>query len=202
MNTIRNHQRTTKAVKLVLALSILITARTLFIYTVAGNGSDVFSNNNESVSEISRPLNATKMPNYELTIKNSVFEGLDKDSNPYKIIASNAIKVSDQEYHLERITAQHLSNDKWLLIHANKGSIDDKTKQLTLEEQVKVIFGAAILTSEQLQVNLADKTIKGSSSVSLNYNNSKITANHFISSDNNIIKFQGNVVTKISTLDF
>lgn len=202
MRSVQNHQRNTNIVRLALILSILITSWWLFSYAVPKD-RDNFTFENKLNSEMSNRLETNKKPDYEISIESSIFEGMDKDSNPYKVIAGSAIKISDEQYKLERITAQHLINNDWIAVSANKGNINDRTKLLTLKEQVRIIFGEVILNSEQLQVNLADKTITGSSSVSLKYNNSKIVASRFISSENNnIIKFQGNVITKISRFDF
>jgi len=147
---------------------------------------------------------ASKKQNYEIIIENSIFEGVNKYLEPYKVTAHTAVKTSDNKYKLNQINANYpINTKKDLLITSKHGTIYDKTKSIKLKHDVKIFFEDLILNSNKVEIDLANKEASSNSVVDLLYKNSRITADGFISKKNSdIINFKGHVMTRIYISDF
>lgn len=166
----------------------------------------------EPPKPINFPLAVDLMPtnlkisnqNYEIILQNSIFEGVNKYLEPYKITADSAVKTSNNKYKLSQVSAKyHINNKNYLSIISTYGTIYDDNKSIQLSDNVKIFFGNLILNSDNIKINLLNKEVISNSEVDLLYRNSKIIADSFIAKDNgNIIVFTGNVMTKIHLSDF
>ena len=157
---------------------------------------------NENILKNASLSEYDSIPQYELTIQNLVFEGINKDFKPYKIIAKKAMKTSDYKYKLQYIEALYKLAHNDLFIYADRGSIDDESKLLRLKDNVEIVHNDIMLSSEAMKINLINKLASSDSETTLRYNNSNITADSFASLDNNnIINFKGHVVAKIKVSD-
>jgi lipopolysaccharide export system protein LptC len=202
MKLILFHQRITTLLKIISILGI-ISILLLFYSKFETKSLKLESSEEENSSKNTSITNYDQAQNYELTIQNSIFEGVNKDLRAYKIIADKAVKTSDYKYKLHYIEALYKLIDNDLLIYADRGSIDDKSKLLRLRDNVEIAYNNAILSGQAIQINLVSKSASSNTGVILRYNDSKITADSFVSlDDNNIVNFKGHVVAKIKISDF
>lgn len=141
---------------------------------------------------------------YNIILKDSIFEGVNKNLNAYKIKTERAIKESDNKYKLDIINAIYKVNqDQTLIINAKEGFLDEESNILDLKNDVKLFFDEIIFNTNDARIDLVNKNITGNSSAKLLYKNSSITSDSFNTKDeNNIIIFKGNVSTIIDLSDY
>ncbi len=134
---------------------------------------------------------------YNIILKDSIFEGVNKNLNAYKIKTERAIKESDNKYKLDIINAiYNVNQDQTLIINAKEGFLDEESNILDLKNDVKLFFDEIIFNTNDASIDLVNKNITGNSSAKLLYKNSSITSDSFNTKDeNNIIIFKGNVST-------
>nr|WP_253307631.1 LPS export ABC transporter periplasmic protein LptC [Rickettsia endosymbiont of Ceutorhynchus assimilis] len=141
---------------------------------------------------------------YKIILKDSVFEGLNKNLNSYTVKAEQAIKDSDDKYKLDKINVLYELNDNRLLtINAKNGFLNKESNILNLQNDVKVFLEDIVFNTNDAQIDLIQKDIVSNSSVTLTYKNSSVISNSFSTqNDNNLIIFKGNVFTTINLLNF
>ncbi|MCC8418796.1 MAG: LPS export ABC transporter periplasmic protein LptC [Rickettsia endosymbiont of Glossina mortisans submortisans] len=141
---------------------------------------------------------------YNIILKDSIFEGVNKNLNAYKIKTERAIKESDKKYKLDIINAiYNVNQDQTLIINAKEGFLDEESNILDLKNDVKLFFDEIIFNTNDARIDLVNKNITGNSSAKLLYKNSSITSDSFNTKDeNNIIIFKGNVSTIIDLSDY
>lgn len=140
---------------------------------------------------------------FNLNINNSIFEGLNKDKLPYQIKAQVVTKQHSDIYNLDYISARYSLSDGDLQILAEYGVLDEKTKFFTLYKNVQIMFNDLVLTGNKINVNLNSNLAYSDYPVKINFQNSIIKASSFSTDDsNNIINFQGNVVSIFNLEDF
>ncbi|KJV80887.1 MAG: LPS export ABC transporter periplasmic protein LptC [Rickettsia sp.] len=141
---------------------------------------------------------------YNIILKDSIFEGVNKNLNAYKIKTERAIKESDNKYKLDIINAiYNVNQDQTLIINAKEGFLDEESNILDLKNDVKLFFDEIIFNTNDARIDLVNKNITGNSSAKLLYKNSSITSDSFNTKDeNNIIIFKGNVSTIIDLSDY
>lgn len=140
---------------------------------------------------------------FNLNINNSIFEGLNKDKLPYQIKAQVVTKQHSDIYNLDYISARYSLSDGDLQILAEYGVLDEKTKFFTLYKNVQIMFNDLVLTGNKINVNLNSHLAYSDYPVKINFQNSIIKASSFSTDDsNNIINFQGNVVSIFNLEDF
>lgn len=141
---------------------------------------------------------------YNIILKDSIFEGVNKNLNAYKIKTERAIKESDNKYKLDIINAiYNVNQDQTLIINAKEGFLDEESNILDLKNDVKLFFDEIIFNTNDARIDLVNKNITGNSSAKLLYKNSSITSDSFNTKDeNNIIIFKGNVFTIIDLSDY
>lgn len=151
--------------------------------------------------DTNKPTNIPK--DFNLNMNNSIFEGLDKNKKPYKIVADRVTKQNNNIYNLNGIMAKHNILNSDLQILAKNGILDEATKLLVLSENVKVTFNNLILTANKINFNLNSNIVSSQHPVEVNFQNSTIKALSFSTDDsNNIINFEGNVVSTLNINDF
>ncbi|MFV9858287.1 LPS export ABC transporter periplasmic protein LptC [Rickettsia sibirica] len=140
---------------------------------------------------------------YNIILKDSIFEGVNKNLNAYKIKTERAIKESNNKYKLDIINAiYNVNQDQTLIINAKEGFLDEESSILDLKNDVKLFFDEIIFNTNDARIDLVNKNITGHSPAKLLYKNSSITSDSFNTQDeNNIIIFKGNVSTIIDLSD-
>ncbi|EAA25322.1 LPS export ABC transporter periplasmic protein LptC [Rickettsia sibirica] len=140
---------------------------------------------------------------YNIILKDSIFEGVNKNLNAYKIKTERAIKESNNKYKLYIINAiYNVNQDQTLIINAKEGFLDEESSILDLKNDVKLFFDEIIFNTNDARIDLVNKNITGHSPAKLLYKNSSITSDSFNTQDeNNIIIFKGNVSTIIDLSD-
>lgn len=143
-------------------------------------------------------------PNSEISILYSVFEGVNKNLNPYIIKAKQARKTLKNKYELDTIFVQYnLNKQQDLIINSNTGILNEETKFLILTDKVQFNMGEAVFNTEKAEINLLNKEAFSNAGIILSYKNSKITSNNFNSkNDNNIINFNDRVRATIDLSNF
>lgn len=140
---------------------------------------------------------------FDFNINNSILEGLNKNNLPYTIIAKVITKQNDNIYNLSTIDAIHKLSEDNLRIVADNGSLDETTNLLVLSENVKIVFNNFELTGNKVNFNLNSNLASSEDPVEVTYQNSTVTALNFYSDDsNNIINFEGEVVSTFNANDF
>jgi len=155
----------------------------------------------EGKFEVNENSNVPKEFNFN--INNSIFEGLNKNNLPYTIAAGTVTKQSDNIYNLNSIDATHKLSEDNLHIVADNGLLDENTNLLILSDNVKVIFNNFKLTGHKINFDLNSNLASSDQPVEVTYQNSTIKALNFYSEDsNNIVHFEGNVVSTFNANDF
>ncbi|PCJ29584.1 MAG: hypothetical protein COA94_00850 [Rickettsiales bacterium] len=159
-------------------------------------GKDMFDSSHANTNSTnSLALRPKLSKNHTLSINHSIFEGVSKDLTPYKIIAENVTRNSDNKYQLNRVEGDCSLKAGGLKMRAAAGTIDMSTKLVTLKQDVYVTLNEnTIFNSDEIQISLNNKDISSNSAVSVTLKDSNIKADKFKalgSSDD--IKFEGNI---------
>lgn len=140
---------------------------------------------------------------FNFNINDSVFEGVNKDNLPYTITARFITKQNDNIYNLNTVDGTHKLSKDNLHVVADNGLLDDNTNLLVLSENVKIIFNNFELSCSKVNFDLNSNLASSDQPVEVTYQNSTIKALNFYSEDsNNIINFEGDVVSTFNVNDF
>jgi len=140
---------------------------------------------------------------FNFNINDSVFEGVNKDNLPYTITAKFITKQNYNIYNLNTVDGTHKLSKDTLHIVANNGLLDDNTNLLVLSENVKIVFNSFELSGSKVNFDLNSNLASSDQPVEVTYQNSTIKALNFYSEDsNNIVHFEGNVVSTFNANDF
>ncbi|XVN40402.1 MAG: LPS export ABC transporter periplasmic protein LptC [Rickettsia endosymbiont of Argas persicus] len=141
---------------------------------------------------------------YNIVLKDSVFEGVDRNLKAYSVNAKQAIKDSDNKYKLDIVNGIYdINEDQSVTIYAKEGFLNEESHILDLKNDVKLYFEDVIFDTNDAKIDLINKNIIGNSPVTLFYKNSSVTSDSFkTQDDNNIIIFKGNVSTIIDLSDY
>jgi len=165
-----------------------------------------YSNEEDDINVTKKSLKDNKNFDlkYNIILKDSVFEGVNKNLNAYTIKTERAIKESDNKYKLDIINAiYNVNKDQPLTIYAKEGFLDENSNILDLKNDVKLYFDDVIFNTNDARIDLVNKNITGNSPATLLYKNSSVTSDSFNTVDeNNIIIFKGNVSTIIDLSDY
>lgn len=165
-----------------------------------------YANEEEDINVTKKSLKDNKSFDlkYNIILKDSIFEGVNKNLNAYTIKTKRAIKESDNKYKLDIINAiYNVNKDQTLTIHAKEGFLDEESNILDLKNDVKLYFDEVIFNTNDARIDLVNKNITGNSPATLLYKNSSVTSDSFNTVDeNNIIIFKGNVSTIIDLSDY
>ena len=182
---------------------LLITVGILYIGYILIKSGYINEENDINVTKKSLKDNKNFDLKYNIILKDSIFEGVNKNLNAYKIKTERAIKESNNKYKLDIINAiYNVNQDQTLIINAKEGFLDEESNILDLKNDVKLFFDEIILNTNDVRIDLVNKNITGHSPAQLLYKNSSITSDSFSTKDeNNIIIFKGNVSTIIDLSD-
>ncbi|MCC8467746.1 MAG: LPS export ABC transporter periplasmic protein LptC [Rickettsia endosymbiont of Eriopis connexa] len=183
---------------------LLIIVGILYIGYILIKSGYINEENDINVTKKSLKDNKNFDLKYNIILKDSIFEGVNKNLNAYKIKTERAIKESDNKYKLDIINAiYNVNQDQILIINAKEGFLDAESNILDLKNDVKLFFDEIIFNTNDARIDLVNKNITGNSSAKLLYKNSSITSDSFNTRDeNNIIIFKGNVSTIIDLSDY
>lgn len=158
---------------------------------------------NDNITE-ENIIDSKEKSNYTVKILNSTFNGVNENLNPYQISTAKAIRTMDNNYLLEKIAAKYkINNEEELEVSAKDGILNEMTQVLELKNNVQFLLGDGLLTTPKAQLNLLDKEASSEAGVILSFKNSKLKANNFSSTNNNmLINFEGQVSTSINISDF
>ncbi len=155
----------------------------------------------EKKPEVNENSNFPKEFNFN--INNSIFEGVNKNNLPYTITARVITKRNDNIYSLNIIDATHTLSEDNLHIVADDGLLDERTNLLVLSENVKIVFNNFELTGSKVNFDLNSNLASSEYPVEVTYQNSTMKALNFYSNDsNNVITFEGDVISTFNVNDF
>ncbi|WP_392506501.1 LPS export ABC transporter periplasmic protein LptC [Rickettsia sp. 2024-CO-Wats] len=182
---------------------LLITVGILYIGYILIKSGYINEENDINVTKKSLKDNKNFDLKYNIILKDSMFAGVNKNLNAYKIKTERAIKESNNKYKLDIINAiYNVNQDQTLIINAKEGFLDEESNILDLKNDVKLFFDEIIFNTNDARIDLVNKNIISHSPAKLLYKNSSITADSFNTKDeNNIIIFKGNVSTIINLSD-
>ncbi|AFB26294.1 MULTISPECIES: LPS export ABC transporter periplasmic protein LptC [spotted fever group] len=185
------------------SIYLLITVGILYIGYILIKSGYINEKNDINVTKKSLKDNKKFDLKYNIILKDSIFEGVSKNLNAYKIKTERAIKESNNKYKLDIINAiYNVNQDQTLIINAKEGFLDEESSILDLKNDVKLFFDEIIFNTNDARIDLVNKNITGHSPATLLYKNSSITSDSFNTKDeNNIIIFKGNVSTIIDLSD-
>ena len=196
MKNINSALRTTKVLKYLFLLSGIFVLFLVFWATYKKEKKVV-------AEEIEVNKNRHIPKEFDFNINNSILEGLNKNNLPYTIIAKVITKQNDNIYNLSTIDAIHKLSEDNLHIVADNGLLDETTNLLVLSENVKIVFNNFELTGNKVNFNLNSNLASSEDPVEVTYQNSTVTALNFYSDEsNNIINFEGEVVSTFNANDF
>lgn len=196
MKNINSALRKTKVLKYLFLLSGIFVLFLVFWATYKKEKKVV-------AEEIEVNKNSPIPKEFDFNINNSILEGLNKNNLPYTIIAKVITKQNDNIYNLSTIDAIHKLSEDNLHIVADNGLLDETTNLLVLSENVKIVFNNFELTGNKVNFNLNSNLASSEDPVEVTYQNSTVTALNFYSDDsNNIINFEGEVVSTFNANDF
>ncbi|AFB21101.1 LPS export ABC transporter periplasmic protein LptC [Rickettsia canadensis] len=190
--------------KFLKSIYLLIILGILYIGYILIKSGYINEENDINVTKKSLKYNKNYDLKYNIILKDSIFEGVNKNLNAYTIKTERATKESDNKYKLDIINAiYNVNKDQHLIIHAQEGFLDEESNILDLKNDVKIFFDKIIFNTNNARIDLVNQNITGNSSATLFYNNSSITSDSFNTRDkNNIIIFKGNVSTIINLSDY
>ncbi|WP_041405242.1 LPS export ABC transporter periplasmic protein LptC [Rickettsia canadensis] len=190
--------------KFLKSIYLLIILGILYIGYILIKSGYINEENDINVTKKSLKYNKNFDLKYNIILKDSIFEGVNKNLNAYTIKTERATKESDNKYKLDIINAiYNVNKDQHLIIHAQEGFLDEESNILDLKNDVKFFFDKIIFNTNNARIDLVNQNITGNSSATLFYNNSSITSDSFNTRDkNNIIIFKGNVSTIINLSDY
>lgn len=201
MSLIRYHKRNNLFWKIIyLSGIILIIAVVLNLL----NFQSLFTADKDISKKLSQKISKNnEIQNTELVLHNSIFKGVTQDLEPYKITASTANKVAENQYALNDVGANYLVKNSNLLINAKNGTLDNSDNWMELSNDVQILFNNLLLNTSQMYLNLVNKEVLSETNVKVTYKNSQVNADSFSSTSNNgIINFRGNVKTILNLDDF
>ena len=154
-------------------------------------------NKGKILSDTDANINKTNTPNgFELNINNPIFEGMNRDNLPYKIVAKVVTKQNDNIYNLNNINGRYGVINGDLQNSSIKGVFNEITKVFTLSDNVKIIFNDYILAANKINFDLHSSSMVSDEPIEVNFQNSVIKALSFYTDySNNIINLEGNVVS-------
>jgi LPS export ABC transporter protein LptC len=195
---IKHYQRIINIFKFIFIIGITIILLLLYSWV---NLPQVTIENNAKFTK----ANTATLPsqNYEITMFNSIFEGISNNEQPYKIISDTAIKIAEDQYELKQIAAQYKFFDNDILINAQHALIDNDSKLITLTDNVKILLNDLQCHTAEMLVNLIDHKATSNEKVVVYYNNSRISADNLVADGTlNTMKLQGHVQARIDISDF
>lgn len=158
----------------------------------------------DNVAKTSATASAKNPVDYEITLENSVFEGVNKDQRLYVVAAQRAIKDEGEKYKLFEVNAKYgMDNYKDLVINAHKGIIDRENRFVKLSDEVQMILDDFVFRTHKIEIDLLNKQVLADSKVKVTYKHSNIAADSFsTANEGNVLNFDGHVATKINISDF
>lgn len=200
MEAIRQRKQKIRLIK----YTFLITAIVIIIGIVVTNMNlnKFFNNEDIKASQNIKKFKKSKT-NHTLSINESIFQGLSKDLSPYKIIAQQVDKLTDQKFNLQTISGDYLINNNKLGINALSGTFDNTTHDITLSGKVSITYQDIKFSTNALEIAIENKEASTHEPVTLEYKNSQIESDSFeIENNAEIINFKGNVRSTINLDDF
>lgn len=148
-------------------------------------------------------LKKTEERGYDVVLKNPEFKGVNKDNEPYTILARKATKTPDQSYRFDTIRADFLSAGSKFFVDSFHGILDEENKLLHLNDGVHIYFSDFVLITDDLVIDLYKKNSFSDSTSRVEFKNSDIVSDSFRSYDQGrVIEFEGHVKSHINFSDF
>lgn len=131
---------------------------------------------------------------FSFQVYKPIFEGFNNSNQAYKISAHNIAKTSDI-YLLEIVEGEyHLSANEKITFFSKYGNFNDQTKDLHLNDHVKIIYGFTEFLGDDININVRDKSFYTQNSVKIFYKDSSVEANSLhMKPKSPIIELQGSV---------
>ena len=181
------------------------------MFLIAGIGIILFViyfllNNIQSVEEhkpIASDNQKLQKQGYEIRIFDTIFEGVNKNHQPYKISASTAVKISEHVYDLKKVLAIYNFAGDMLNISSQDANIDDDSKIVVLENNVEIRVNNMGLYSKKIRIDIVNNKIFSDEKVTIKYDGLRLEADNLsLDANNNIVMLEGNVIAKININDF
>ncbi|MGC0371534.1 MAG: hypothetical protein DGJ47_000223 [Rickettsiaceae bacterium] len=135
---------------------------------------------------------------FSVSVQRPVFEGFGKDQKPYKVAADSISKKDDNNYLLNDIKGEYVTNKNKVLLCSKQGVFNSKSKELHLKNQVTVWFDLIELTSNDVHIDIENKNCYSDMPIIIKQSGSNIKADSFSSDkESSVIKLKGNVKSSI-----
>ena len=198
MQTLRKNQKKTQVIKYTL---LLIVGCIVFLVLFSIFMVDSKLNDN-LISHAEKEQTYRLKDDCSLSINSSILEGVNNDF-PYRIEAKNIVKDRSNNYILEGVSCKYSMNRGDIIIDSQKGFLDEITKKLFLNEEVKLVFNDMRLRSSDLHLDINTNDLKSDKPTIIDFKNSYIKANQVETKNStDIIKFKGGVKTVFDINDF
>lgn len=149
---------------------------------------------NKITDSDSNDIADSPLQEYNFSIRQSTFYGVDNDLLPYTIIAEKVVKNTSNQYILDIVDITYILSDGKVVMQAHSAVMDAIKKSIVLNNDVNIIYNNVVLYSQKVTVGLDTKDIKSDDNVEVTFNKLKIRANKFYTNNiGKVIKFEGNV---------
>lgn len=176
-----------------LIFGIIIVSYTA--YKLTNNMHNLLKENHVTLQEV-----GNNSKEFSFQVDKPIFEGVNSSNQAYKISAYNVVKTSDI-YLLEEVEGEYeLGVDQKIQFFSKQGNFNDHTKDLHLNNDVRIIYGATDFFGRDININVKDKSFNTQNPVKIFYKDSSIEANTMtMLPTSQIVELQGAV---IATLQF
>ncbi len=157
------------------------------------------NNTHRLVHHVNLPEIDNNLKEFSVRVNQPIFEGFNNSNQAYKIMAHNIAKTSDI-YFLEEVEGEYyLSQNEKITFFSKYGNFNDQTKDLHLNDHVRIIYGATEFFGYDININVRDKSFHTQNSVKIFHQGSSIEANSLnIKPKSQIIELQGAVKVTIN----
>lgn len=127
------------------------------------------------------------------TMNNPIFEGTDKNGQPYKLVGARAVQATSELVVVEKVEGQLLTKNSFVSLMADRAEYRQKRNSIDLLGNVNIIHGEGYtFVTQAAQVNTKTMDVTGSGKIEGEGPLGNLLATGFQIRDNgNIIRFGG-----------
>lgn len=146
-------------------------------------------------------INKLKDKKQDITIMDSELTSNIGNNKYYKIFSRRIYKIQ-HDYLLEEVIGEYKLNEGSITLRAPCAVVDNKNRKIMFENQVALTSGGVKFLSENVNIDLKNNLVYSRDNFVATYQNSEIKAKQFEIQEKHLIKFKGNVSTKIELSNF
>ncbi len=135
---------------------------------------------------------------FSFQVDKPIFEGVNNGNEAYKITAHNIVKTSDI-YLLEEVKGEYsLDENRKITFFSKHGNFNDHTKDLHLNDHVRIIYGSIEFFGSNININVRDKSFDTQSPVKIWGRGASIQSNSMtLTAASHIMELKGEVIATI-----